>query len=175
VPVEPEPSDHDRVEVSGEEVGEIEGRRLGVVQLLPGGVPRQEPVAVVAGQALDAVALEHLVQGASRAAVRVCDEYALVPPGDRGELRVDSGGDALRPGMELRRETAHGDVLPAVQLDDGEDLARDCAARKDEHLALRRFCIRRSGFRPRDKRSGARSLEDALLVRLKQWLQHDGP
>src|SRR5206468_6923112 len=53
MPVEPEATDDDRIEMSGEEVGEVEGRGLRVVQLLPFGVPREESVAVVAREPLD--------------------------------------------------------------------------------------------------------------------------
>ena len=144
--VETEAADHDRVEVPCEEVGEVEGRRLGVVQLLPFGIPGEEPVAVGAGQALDVMTLEHAVEISARPAVGVPDEDALVATAELVQLRVDRGRDQLGAGMELRGETADGHVAPAVELDDGEHLAGDRAAREDEHL-------------------GALGLEDALLVR----------
>src|SRR5262249_47590080 len=61
MPVEPQPADDDRIEVSSEEVGEVEGRGFGVVDLVPLRVAGQEPVAVVARKTLDPVSLEHRV------------------------------------------------------------------------------------------------------------------
>ncbi len=49
MPVQAEPAEHDRVEVAREEVREVEGRRLGVVELQPRLVAREKAVAVVAG------------------------------------------------------------------------------------------------------------------------------
>src|SRR5262245_57035840 len=148
VPVETEPADDDRVEVPRQEVGEVEGRRLGIVELLPGGVPGQKPVAVRAGEPLDAVPLEHLVELASGSAVGVGDEHASIPAAQLAELRVHSGGDLLRARVQLRRQAADRDVRPAVQADDREDVPCNCAAREHEHL-------------------GVLGLEDALLVRLE--------
>ena len=44
---------------------------------------------------LDAVAVEHLVERSTRAAVCVCDEDSLVAPSELVELRVDGGRDQL--------------------------------------------------------------------------------
>ena len=41
--IEAQAADHDRIEVPREEVGEVEGRRLRVVQLLPGVFPARNP------------------------------------------------------------------------------------------------------------------------------------
>jgi hypothetical protein len=57
VAVEPEPADDERLEVASKEVGEVEGRGLRVVQLLPRLVPGQEAVTVRTGEPLDAVLL----------------------------------------------------------------------------------------------------------------------
>ena len=146
--VEPEAANHERVEVPREEVRQVEGRGLGVVQLLPGVVAGEEAVAVRAGQSLDSVQVEHLVELAAGAAVRVRDEHPLVAARELPQLRVHRGRDQLRPGVELRGKAADGHVLPAVQPDDGEHLARERAAREDEHL-------------------GPLGLEDALLVRMQ--------
>ncbi len=146
--VEPETADHERVEVPREEVRQVEGRGLGVVQLLPGVVAGEEAVAVRAGQPLDSVQVEHLVELAAGAAVRVRDEHSLVATRELLQLRVHGGRDQLRPGVELRGEAADGHVLPAVEPDDCEHLARERAAGEDEHL-------------------GPLGLEDALLVRMQ--------
>ena len=57
VPIEPERPDHERIEMSHEEVGEVEGSRFLVVHRLPRVVPGEEAVAVRAGEPLGAVAL----------------------------------------------------------------------------------------------------------------------
>ena len=144
--IEAEAADHERVEVAREEVGEIEGRGLGVVDLLPLGVPGEEAVAVRARQALDAVSLEHEVERAPGAAVGVGDEHPLVAPVQLAQLRVDRGRDQLGTRVELRRKAADGDVAPPVQANHREHFASDRAAGEHEHL-------------------GALGLEDALLVR----------
>ena len=111
--VEPEAADHERVEVPREEVGQVEGRGLGVVELLPGVVAGEEAVAVRAGQPLDAVPLEHRVELAAGAAVGVRDEHALVAARELVQLRVDRGRDQLRAGVELRGKAADGHVAPS--------------------------------------------------------------
>jgi hypothetical protein len=148
VAVESEATDDERIEVPREEVRQVEGRGLGVVELLPGVVAREEPVAVRAGQSLDSVSVEHLVELAARAAVGIRNEHPLVAARELLQLRVHCGCDQLRPGMELRGKAADGHVLPPVQPDDGEHLARERAARENEHL-------------------GPLGLEDALLVRMQ--------
>ena len=87
-----------------------------------------------ARQPLDIVLIQHDVQRAARAAVGVGDEDALVPALQLGQLRVDRAGDLLRRRVELRGQAAHVDVRPAVELDHGEHLAGDRAAREDEHV-----------------------------------------
>ena len=99
---------------------------------------------------------KHGVELSAGSAVGVRHEDAFVRVARAAQLGVDRRRDALGARVELGREAADGDVLPAVQPDDREHLARDRAAREDEHL-------------------GALGLEDALLVRPEQWLLHGGP
>ena len=91
----------------GEEVRQIEGGRLLVVHRLPPVVPGEEAVAVSPREPLDAVAVEHLVERATRAAVGVGDEDALVAPSELVELRVD-GGAAISSGVEWSFAGRHG-------------------------------------------------------------------
>ena len=93
--VEPQAADHERVEVPGEEVREIEGGRLLVVHRLPRVVPGEEAVAMSSRKPLDAVSVEHLVERATRTAVGVCDEDSLVAPCELVQLRVDCRRDQL--------------------------------------------------------------------------------
>ena len=101
---------------------------------------------MVARQAIDAVPLEHAVESSARSAVGVPDEDALVAAAELLQLRIDRRRDQLGSRVELGRKAADGDVLPAVEADDGEHLAGDCTTREDEHLR-------------------ALGLEDALFVR----------
>ena len=87
-----------------------------------------------ARQPLDTVPIQHPVEGAAGAAVRIGDEDALVAPGELGQLRIDRTRDLLRGRMELGRQAANVDVRPAVEADHGEHLARDRTAGEDEHL-----------------------------------------
>ncbi len=99
---------------------------------------------------------KHGVELSAGSAIGVRHEDALVGVAELAQLGIDRRGDALGARMELRGEAADRDVLPAVQPDHREHLARDGAAREDEHLRVL-------------------GLEDALLVRLKQSLLHGGP
>jgi len=147
VAVDPEPADDERVEVPREEIGEVEGRRLGVVHLLPSGIPGEEAVAVGTGKALDAMNIEHVVERAPGAAVGVRHEDALVPAGELTQLLVDGRRDQLRPRVELRGEASNRHVPPAVEPDHGQHLARDRSAGENQHL-------------------GPLGLEDPLFVRI---------
>ena len=64
-----------RLEVLGQEVGEVEGSRLGVVQRGEALAPREELVAVCSGESRDPrMPGEEGVEGAAGAAVGVGDE-----------------------------------------------------------------------------------------------------
>ena len=129
---------HDqRLEMSREEIGQVEGGWVSVVEREPVGVPREEAIAVVAGKPLDAVLGEHGVQRSARAAVGVCDEHPLVRAGSRTELLVHRAGDEARGGVKFARQALHLDVRPSVQPDDGEYLAGYGAAGKHEHSGRR--------------------------------------
>ena len=78
--VEPEAGPDDRVELAGQEVGQVEGPDLLVLERLVGGGAGVELVAVGAFDALEAFALEVGVERPGRAAVGVGDEDPDVRP-----------------------------------------------------------------------------------------------
>ena len=102
--VELEALDDERVEVPREEVRQVEGRGLGVVHRLPLVVPGEEPVAVRAGEPLDVVRVQDLVELARRPAVGVGDEDALVRARELAQLRVDGGRRSSRGSSGASRE-----------------------------------------------------------------------
>src|SRR6185436_10595409 len=156
VPVEPEAAHDERLEVTGEEVGQVEGRGLVLVHCVPGVVSGEEAVAVRAGQPLHVVLSQDDVERAAGSAVGIGDEDALVAAGELGELRVDRRRDPLGSRVELGREAADVDLRPPVELDDGEDLPCDRAAREDE-----------------DARLGARARVGDLVVEQRRRGRHD--
>ena len=82
------------------------------------------------------MSLEHRVERAGGAAVGVGDEDAVVAALELGQLRVDRGRDPRRRRVQLGGQAADVDVLPAVQVEDGEHLARDRPAGEDQHARI---------------------------------------
>ena len=132
--VELEPTNDERLEMTREEVRQVEGCGLVLLHRVPGVVSGQEAVAVGAGQAFHAVSIQHDVQRAGRAAIGIGDEDPVVAAGDLGELHVDCVRDLRRRVVELGGKAAHVDVGPPVEADHREHLARDRSARQDEHV-----------------------------------------
>ena len=103
--VESERAPHQRIEVLGEEVGEVEGAGLRLVQRREQLGPGHELVAVVAGQARRTLAdlVEQQVEVTAGAAVAVAEhERPLAVVVDR-QLLTDGGDDPLRPAVVRRR------------------------------------------------------------------------
>ena len=81
--VQPQSPPDQAVELPQEEVGQVERRRLRVVQRCERRPPGQALVAVRPGQPPDAAAFHHGVQAAPRATAPVPDENLLVRPARR--------------------------------------------------------------------------------------------
>src|SRR5690606_18406467 len=87
-----------------------------------------ERVAVRAGNALDAFFREHPVERAAGAAVAVQHVDPLVTRARLADLGAHGLRDALRPGAQMRREAGEVTMVPAVQANQRQRLARQRAA-----------------------------------------------
>src|SRR5215212_4390399 len=126
--VEPETLDHQRVEVTDEEIREEEGRRLLFGQ---GGeiVPAEEElVAVRALDALHRFLGENLVEEAARTAIAVKAKHPVVGIALRPDLGANRLGDVLRAVVQARGEAGDREMVPAVEALEQEELPRERAA-----------------------------------------------
>ena len=111
--IEPEPDQDDRLELTGEEVGQVEGPELLVLHRGVGGRTRVELVAVRAGDPFHALVLEHLVERPTGAAVRVGHEDTHI----RAEFVAGlddplSTASAIRLGRMWRRASTQWTLTP---------------------------------------------------------------
>ena len=129
--VDAQASDHEPLEIPGEEVGEPEGAGLGIGHRREPLGPREHLVAVRARETLHAFVGQHRIEQATGAAVRVRHEDPAVAVGVRALDPASNGGrDPLGPVVEVRSQT--GDVEAGDGLDDREQLAGERAAADDE-------------------------------------------
>ena len=135
--VEPERAPHQRVEVLGEEVGEVERARLRLVQRREHVGSGHELVAVVARKARRTLAdlVEQHVEVTASAAVAVAEhERALAVVVDR-QLLADGGDDPLRPAVVRRRQVPDLDRVRQPELGEhGAQIAGECTAGDQERL-----------------------------------------
>ena len=133
MPVQAEARDDQRLELSGQEVGQVERAGLGVLQL---GVRRGAGVELEAVRPTDplhAIPNEDLVEGAARPAVGVRDEE-LRPGAVVGTSSLDPGSDGV--GDALRTHVQGGvdanDLDPGQVAREGQELSRERAAADDQ-------------------------------------------
>ena len=104
MPVQAQPLDHQRVELPGQEVGEVERARLGVGQRVEHRLAGIEGVAVRPADPLHALLGQHPVELAARAAIGIEHQ----DPGELGpmlaDLRPHRLRDLLRPVVEQARK-----------------------------------------------------------------------
>src|SRR3954471_15291773 len=133
VAVQAELAHHGVLERAREEVRQEVGARL-VGERGARGVAAEHLVAVIAGEPAHARALEHRVERAVGAAVRIGDGEHVIVAGQPCELRLDRGGNALGPVVEQRRERVDVD-RPAAPAGDRTHVDRERAAGDDTHAA----------------------------------------
>ena len=171
--VDPEPADHQPLEVPGEEVGQPEGGGLVLGQAGEVGPAGEELVAMGAGQPLHAFLGEDRVQQAAGAAVGIGDEDPLVAVAPSlADPRPNPRRDPAGPIVELGRQA--GDVDVRQRLGELDELARERPATDDQRATRR---VRREPLRARRERpafvwairgAGMRSL-GSILRRFARW------
>src|SRR4051812_25098518 len=92
-PVEAERTPHEGIEMPHEGVGEGVGARLLVLERVPRVQPGIDRVAVGAREPLGAMTLEHRVERAGGAAVRIADEDAVEP------VAISASTSSTAPGI----------------------------------------------------------------------------
>lgn len=138
VAVEAEPFDDQRLELPSKKVGKIECAGRGLGECLKAIAAGKCGIAVRPGEALDPLLLEHLIEGASGAAIRVGD----VDLGMGGAGLMDGTAHRVRdqcwPVVQGGGQAAKVEVSKAVGLDEGGDLPGEGAA-GDDQCALHRL------------------------------------
>ena len=84
------------------------------------------------GGMLDALLLEHGVEHAARAAVRIGDEDRAVVAARGLHQRTHRGGYALGPVVQFGGQAAHLQVIPAIRAAQRGNLVRQRTARDDQ-------------------------------------------
>jgi hypothetical protein len=144
VGVQAERREHEPVHVAGQEIGQVERAELLVLEALEGLAAGVELVAVGAGQALDALLADDVVEQAAGAAVGVGDEDAIEARAAAPDALADRLGDATGPVVEGRRQARERDVRQVAG--QRHELAGEGPAADDEDA--------RRGVRARDLRPG---------------------
>ena len=130
--VDPEALDHQRLELSGEEVGQVEGAGLGIGEHGKAILPGKGRVAMGPRKTLDLLLLEHAIQSAARAAIGIGDEDAAIGAPRLVDRLTNRTGDLLRAVVQGRRQAAQIEMRQAVGGDDRNDLAGQRTAGDDE-------------------------------------------
>ena len=142
VAVEAEAFDDQLLELPGQKVGEIEGARRGLRQGRETIAAGKGCIAVGAGEALDLLLLEHRVEDATCATIRIGDDDA----GMGGASLMDGAAHGIRdqrgPVVQGGRQTAKVEVGETVGLDEGDDLPGEGATGNDQ-CALHRLQSRK--------------------------------
>jgi hypothetical protein len=132
VAVDPEAFDHQRLELSGEEVGQVEGAGLGIGEQGKAILTGKGRVAMWPRKTLDLLLLEHAIQSTARAAIGIGDKDAAIGAPrllDCGPNRI---GDLFRPVVQRRRQAAQIEMRQPVSGDDRNDLAGERTASDNE-------------------------------------------
>lgn len=121
--VDPEAFDHQRLKLSCEEVGQVEGAGLGIGEHGKAILTGKGRIAMRPRKTLDLLLLEHAIQCTARAAIGIGDKDAAIGAPrllDCGSNRI---GDLFRAVMQRRRQAAQIDMRQPVDGDDRNDLA----------------------------------------------------
>ena len=120
------------MEMTRQEIGEIERPWLFLVQDVERLEARIKGVTMSAGQAFDRFLGEDAIELAAGAAIAVGAEYRRAERSQAMDLSPDGLGDQLRPVMQLRRQAGELDADETILLHDGANLPREGAARDDD-------------------------------------------
>jgi hypothetical protein len=144
VAVQPEAFDDQRLELPGQKIGEIEGARCRIGEILKAILAGERGIAVGAREALHPFLLEHPIERAAGAAIGVGD----VDSGMGGAGLLDGTAhrvcDQRRPVVQGGGQTAQIEMVQAVRLDEGNDLPGE-GATGDDQRALHGLHSRRYG------------------------------
>ena len=145
VTVEPQPLDHQPLEVTGQEIGDEESARLGGHHLGQFLGPGKGLVTVIAEDAFHPLFAQHLVQQAAGAAITVeHQDLPVAAPTRRPDLQPHRLGDGLGRVVQMRRQAFDPHVMPAVLPHQRNDLLGDGAATDQQGAG--RFRHRHHGF-----------------------------
>ena len=97
MPVDPQPLDNQRVELPGQEVGQVERAGLGIGQGVEHALAGIERIAVRPGDPLDAFLGQHGIEPAAGTAVAVENQDASIVRAMLLDLGPHGLGDPLRP------------------------------------------------------------------------------
>ena len=130
MPVEAEPAPDQAVKMAGEIVGQVEGRRIGVVQGREVVDAGKEGVAMIARDPLDALGGEHPVEFAAGPAIAIGDQDAAIAvAGARTQdAAADGVGDLFGTVVQFGRNADDIDILEPGEPQRCHRLAHDRAA-----------------------------------------------
>ena len=122
MPIEAEPLDHQRLELPGEKIGEVEGAGSGLGQRGEALLAGEGRIAVWPGKSFDRLRLEHRIERPTRAAIGVGDVDPVMRGPGFSDGVPNGASDPLRPVVQGRRQAAQIEMREAIRLDDGDDL-----------------------------------------------------
>jgi len=122
VPVEAEAADHQRLELPGEKIGEIEGAGVRLGQRRECGSTGEGRIAMRPRQPLDPFRLQHRIESPAGAAIGIGHIDPGINRAGFVDRVADRPGDQLGPVVQGRRQTAQFDMREAIGLDEGHDL-----------------------------------------------------
>ena len=132
VAIEAEARDHQSLEVTHQEIRQVERAGFLVGERLEGLRAGEELVAVRARQSLDAFLRDDRIEQAARAAIGLGDVDLLVGATARADGVADGVRDLLGTVVQLRRQALHVEGRPAVRPLQRDDLAGEGAAGDDQ-------------------------------------------
>ena len=137
--VEAEALDDQRIEMPGEEVGEIEGAGLLLGERGEHVLAGEEGVAMGAGDAGHALLVEHAIEFAAGPAVAVEAQDLVVGGAIRADRRAHRLWDSLGPVVQARRQAGDVDRIEAER----QRFARQGPAGDNQRLAGARIAARK--------------------------------
>jgi len=130
--INPEAVDHQRLELSCEKVGQVEGAGLGIGEHGKAILASKARIAMRPRKTLDLLLLEHPIQRTAGAAIGIGDkDTAIAAPRLMNRL-TNRTGDLFRAVVQRRRQAAQIEMRQPVGGDDRDDLAGQRTACDDE-------------------------------------------
>src|SRR6267142_6073968 len=124
MPIEPQAANHQAVEMAQQKVGEVEGSRLGLGKRGERKGGGEELVAMGARNAFNPLLAQHPFQQPAGAAVAVGDEDRIIAFARGANEGANGGGNLFGPVVQLGRQAAHVDLVPAIGTAQCRDLVR---------------------------------------------------